>query len=220
MEAEEQSAAAAHQDLVQTSGIHEPDLKKRTRIKDDLFQGLMKVCLPNSMAMHTCQGCYMHLPPSLSEDPTLPAMPDASPSPACMASLWAAVSEGSQSGCPSTLYCFLGCFAWHGARVGYLCTCCCSAICLPLDRLHRNRCSVQAKAVLNVRPVLFHQSASPMQHTQSNGPSISSHVAVVVMPCCCRTLRAVTTCHHGLDDFTPVSICVIAPGSMVALLCV
>lgn len=58
-EAEEWSAPG--QDLALPMMVQQPDVKKRSRIRDELFQGLMKVCTGAGMAMPSCEaGLHGH----------------------------------------------------------------------------------------------------------------------------------------------------------------
>jgi len=61
-EVEEWSAPQAGQDLAQPMVTHQPDVKKRSRIRDELFQGLMKVCIDAGMAMHASEAVPQGLP--------------------------------------------------------------------------------------------------------------------------------------------------------------
>jgi len=44
--------------------MHQPDVKKRSRIRDELFQGLMKVCIGAGMGMPSSEAALQGLPQS------------------------------------------------------------------------------------------------------------------------------------------------------------
>ena len=58
-EVEEWSAPG--QDLALPMVTHQPDVKKRSRIRDELFQGLMKVCSGAGMAMRASEAALQGL---------------------------------------------------------------------------------------------------------------------------------------------------------------